>query len=90
LRCEGDEAVIFGHERLNVYLTAIQFIGEASSLISQMPIGHSFLAQQLYRASVSIPLNIAEGAAEFSKKEKTRFYRMALRSATECASILDV
>ena len=42
------------------------------------------------RASASIPLNIAEGAGEFSGKEKARFYRMARRSATECAAVLDV
>ena len=29
-------------------------------------------------------------AGEFSKPEKARFYRMARRSATECAAILDV
>jgi four helix bundle protein len=27
---------------------------------------------------------------EFSKNEKIRFYRMARRSATECAAILDI
>jgi four helix bundle protein len=37
-----------------------------------------------------VTLNIAEGAGEFSKKEKARFYRMARRSATECAAVLDV
>jgi len=35
-------------------------------------------------------LNIAEGAGEYSIDEKARFYRMAKRSATECAGILDV
>lgn len=35
-------------------------------------------------------LNIAEGAGEFSVNEKIRFYRMARRSATECAGILDI
>lgn len=35
-------------------------------------------------------MNIAEGAAEYSHAEKARFYRMAKRSATECAAILDV
>ncbi|HER20445.1 MAG TPA: four helix bundle protein [Chromatiales bacterium] len=39
---------------------------------------------------MSIALNIAEGAGEFAAKEKARFYRMARRSATECATILDV
>jgi len=34
-------------------------------------------------------LNIAEGAGESSPNEKVRFYRMARRSAIECAGILD-
>jgi four helix bundle protein len=34
-------------------------------------------------------LNIAEGAGEFSPPDKARFYRMARRSASECAAILD-
>jgi four helix bundle protein len=37
-----------------------------------------------------VPLNIAEGAGEHAVNEKARFYRMAKRSATECASIFDV
>ena len=47
------------------------------------------LADQLRRAALSISLNIAEGAGEFSPQDKARFYRMARRSATECAAILD-
>ena len=35
-------------------------------------------------------MNIGEGAGEFAKKEKVRFYRMALRSATESASTIDI
>jgi four helix bundle protein len=45
---------------------------------------------QLRRAANSIPLNIAEGAGEFLPAEKARFYRMARRSATECAGQLMV
>jgi four helix bundle protein len=44
----------------------------------------------MHRAAVSITLNIAEGAGEFSKGDKARFYRMAKRSATECAAVLDI
>ena len=33
---------------------------------------------------------MAEGAGEFSKNEKARFYRIAKRSATESVAILDV
>ena len=35
-------------------------------------------------------LSSAEGAGEFANDEKARFYRMAKRSATECAAVLDV
>ena len=48
------------------------------------------MSDQLHRAALSIPLNIAEGAGEYAVEEKARFYRMAKRSATECAGILDV
>ena len=34
--------------------------------------------------------NIAEGAGEFSAKEKARFYRMARRSAIEIAAWVDI
>ena len=48
------------------------------------------LAEQLERAATSIALNTAEGCSEFAPKEKGRFFRMALRSAGECAAILAV
>jgi four helix bundle protein len=35
-------------------------------------------------------LNIAQGNGEYSIDEKVRFYRIAKRSATECALIADV
>ena len=80
----------FDHERLDVYSVSIEFVGLADALVERLPRGWAYLADQLHRASMSVPLNIAEGAGEYSKKDKARFYRMALRSATECAAILDV
>ena len=65
-------------------------VGPAADIVEYLPRGRSALADQLQRASTSISLNIAEGAGEFSKPEKARFYRMARRSATECAAVLDV
>jgi 23S rRNA-intervening sequence protein len=50
----------------------------------------AYLTAQLQRAGTSIALNSAEGAGEFSPHEKSRFYRMAKRSGTETAAILDV
>ena len=79
----------FDHERLDVYAKAIDFLVLADDVVEQLPRGRGYLADQLQRASLSIALNIAEGAGEFSGLEKARFYRMARRSATESAATLD-
>jgi four helix bundle protein len=36
-----------------------------------------------------MPLNIADGAGEYASVDKARFYRIARRSATESAAIVD-
>jgi four helix bundle protein len=80
----------FHHERLDVYQATIEFIVVADEVASRLTSGRGYLADQLRRSATSIVLNIAEGAGEFSRKEKARFYRIARRSATECAAIFDV
>jgi four helix bundle protein len=77
------------HRQLDVYRVAIEFVAIADRMSSSL-VGRAPLADQLRRASTSICLNIAEGAGEFSPKEKSRFYRIARRSAAECGAILDV
>ncbi len=82
--------VFFDHEKWDVYKVALDMVILISEIVDQLPRGKAYLADQLQRAGTSIPLNIAEGAGEYSFSEKARFYRIAKRSATECASILDV
>jgi len=79
----------FDHDKLNVYHAAIDFFAIANQVIEELPKGRSKLADQLSRAALSICANIAEGAGEFSSDAKASFYRIASRSATECAAILD-
>ena len=95
----------FDHEKLDVYQVAIKFVVLSNEVIEILPRGKGYIVDQLQRAATSIPLNIAEGAGEFSpgwsfrlsytarpciRGEKKRFYRIAKRSATECAAIMDV
>ena len=80
----------FAHESFEVWPLALDFIAHAGDTAQFFPKGRAFLGDQLSRASTSIALNIAEGAGEFSGKDKARFYRIALRSATECAAVYDV
>ena len=86
----AEKPIILDHEKLNVYQVAIEFVLLADEVIEHLPRGRAYLSDQLQRAALSIPLNIAEGAGEYSIDEKARFYRMAKRSATECAGVLDV
>lgn len=80
----------FDHEKLDVYKAAIELVIVIDRVIEHLPRGRAYLADQLQRAGTSIPLNIAEGAGEYASNEKSRFYRIAKRSATECASIFDI
>ncbi len=52
--------------------------------------GKSAVRDQLDRASTSIPLNIAEGNAKRSLRDRCRYLDAACGSALECAACLDV
>ncbi len=80
----------FSHERLDVYRASLEFLSQSSSIIESLPRGRSDLVDQLDRAATSIVLNIAEGAGKFAKRDKRRFYQIAMGSVTECAAILDI
>ena len=80
----------FDHEKLDVYQAAIELVVLIDKIVDQFPRGRSYLADQLLRAGTSVPLNIAEGAGEYSVNEKSRYYRMAKRSATESAAIIEI
>ena len=48
------------------------------------------LRWQMRRAVRSVVLNIAEGAGEFSPKEKARLFRIARRSGWETVGVFDL
>jgi four helix bundle protein len=77
------------HEKLDVYQCAIELLAQASQIIDRLPRGYATLADQLRRASISIPLNIAEGAGKCSPPDKKRFYAIARGSTLECGAIVD-
>ncbi|HEX7118422.1 MAG TPA: four helix bundle protein [Longimicrobiales bacterium] len=78
------------HERLQVYRMSIDAVAAVHTAMAGIPAGPASLLDQLRRAAISIPLNIAEGAGEHRWREKARFYRIARRSAAESAAALDV
>jgi four helix bundle protein len=77
------------HEKLDVYQVSICFLATVSEILEKMPPGNSVLRDHLDRASVSISLNIAEGAGKPTKADAARFYGIARGSGMECAAALD-
>jgi four helix bundle protein len=79
---------MFGFQRLDAYRAATELLAATSALASTIPRGHGDLVDQLRRAALSVPLNIAEGSGKFGR-DAARFYGIARGSALECAAILD-
>jgi four helix bundle protein len=77
-------------QKMDVYRCAIEFKPVAVQVGSQIPRGNAELRDQLRRASLSVPLNIAEAAGRTSEADAARHYAIARGSAMECAAVLDV
>ncbi|MSP63128.1 MAG: four helix bundle protein [Myxococcales bacterium] len=68
---------LLAHQKLDVYRRAIELLALASQIATSAPRGNSFLTDQLKRAALSIPLNIAEGAGRFGAPDGARFHSIA-------------
>jgi len=72
------------HEKLDVWKRSIDLVVSVYRLTENFPSEEKFgLTSQIRRASVSIPANIAEGAARESDKEFVRFLSIAQGSTSE-------
>lgn len=72
------------HERLDVWKKAVDFVVDIYRVTDTFPKEERFgLTSQLRRDAVSVPANIAEGAARTSPKEFAHFLSNAQGSASE-------
>ncbi len=72
------------HKDLDVWKEAIMLVKKTYELTSVFPKEEMYgLTSQIRRAAVSIPSNIAEGAARNSTKEFIQFLYIALGSCAE-------
>ncbi len=77
------------HENLEVWKKAVDFVVLIYKVTENFPTEEKFgLTSQIRRASVSIPSNIAEGAARTSNKEFLYFLSNAQGSASEVSTQL--
>jgi len=86
-----EETAMRSHEKLDVWKKSIDLVVEVYRLTAKFPSEERFgLISQIRRASVSIPANIAEGAARESDKEYLRFLSIAQGSASEVETELHI
>jgi len=79
------------HNDLKVYQVAMDLITEIYKITNNFPESEKFgLTSQIRRSVISIPSNIAEGAARESKKEFKRFLYISLGSAAELETQLEI
>ena len=72
------------HKDLDVWKEAITLVTEIYNLTANFPDSERFgLTSQMRRAAVSVPSNIAEGAARGTNKEYVRFLNISLGSLSE-------
>ena len=77
------------HENLEVWKKSVDFVVLVYRATESFPTDERFgLTSQIRRASVSIPSNIAEGAARASSKEFLYFLSNAQGSASEVSTQL--
>ena len=77
--------------QLNVYIKAKELVARVYELLKKFPKEEQYaLCDQLRRAVVSIPSNIAEGCGRETQKDQTHFLNIAYGSLMEIYSQLDV
>jgi len=88
VRAQMDQA---NFQKLDVYKRSKELVKLVYSLIKQFPIEERFaLCDQLRRAVISVPSNIAEGTGRWSLKEQLHHIEYAFGSLAEVLSQMDI
>lgn len=79
------------HKTLKVWQEAMQLAKDVYDVTKSFPSDERFgLTSQMRRSAVSIPSNIAEGAARQTKKDTLQFYVVARASLSEFDTQLEL
>ena len=78
-------------KKLRVYSDALTLVREVYALLKMFPKEEQYaLCDQLRRAVISIPSNIAEGMSRSSDKDQGHFLEIAYGSLLECQCQLEI
>ena len=81
----------FSYRKLNVYQLSKKLVTDIYKIIGTFPNTETYaLSDQLRRAVISIPSNIAEGTAKASPKEQFHFLEIAYGSLMEIMCQLEI
>jgi four helix bundle protein len=79
------------HKKLDVWKKAINLVQQIYDLTKTFPKNEDYsLTSQMRRAAISVPSNIAEGAARQTKKEFMKFLHMSQGSLSELDTHLEI
>jgi four helix bundle protein len=79
------------HKNLDVWKLSMELVKIVYRVTSKFPSNENYgLTSQIRRCTVSIPSNIAEGAARQTKKELINFLHIAQGSLSELDTQLDI
>ncbi len=77
--------------KLNAYIYAKELVKKVYELLKKFPREEQYaLCDQLRRAVVSLPSNIAEGTGRVSSKDQAHFFAIAYGSLMEVLAQMDV
>ena len=66
------------HKNLTVWQLSVEFVTQVYEVSANFPKEEKYhLTNQIRRAAISVPSNIAEGASRISIAEKKRFFEIA-------------
>ncbi|MBO5380563.1 MAG: four helix bundle protein [Bacteroides sp.] len=81
----------FFYRKLSVYQKAMDLVVDIYKLLKKFPLEERYaLCDQIRRASISVPSNIAEGMGRFSDKEKIHFLEISNGSLMETMCQLEI
>ena len=80
---------MFAFEKLDVYKEAFETNRKIYEFLLANKNIQSYVKNQLGRAALSIMLNIAEGSAKFSSRDRRNYLIISRGSAFECSAIIN-
>ena len=79
------------YHKLTVWTKSLDLVKDIYQITTAFPKTESYgLSNQIQRAAVSIPSNIAEGSSRYSKNDYIRFFEIAFGSAYEVETQLRI